>query len=99
MATWYSLEIGSDLSSNKIMQRVMDAFTPKYIGAGRPLDMAIFTSIRQSDKNITLYFSPKTASLAMQFGASLFEGEFVNMDLALLVGDERSVDVLFSNDD
>ena len=98
MATWYSVEIGSGLSSNKIMQRVMDAFTPKYIGAGQPLTMAIFTSIRQSDKNITLYFSPKAASLAMQFGASPFEDEFVNMDLALLVGDERSVDILFSNE-
>jgi len=95
MTTWYSLEIGSGLSSNKIMQRVMDAFLPKHIGAGRPISMAIFTSIRKSDKNITLYFSPKAVSLAMQFGASSYENEFVDMELSLLVGDERSLEALF----
>ena len=73
----------------------MDAFTPKYIGAGRPLDMAIFSSYDAPSHNLTVYFSPKAASLAMQFGASPCDDTFVSMNLSLLVGDERSISILF----
>jgi len=72
----------------------MDAFTPKYIGAGRPLSMAIFSSNKQ-DNTTTLYFSPKAVSLAIQFGAGSCDSDFENQDLALLVGDQRSIAQLF----
>jgi len=95
MATWYKLELNDDEAAKKTMQRVMDAFTPKYVGAGRPLDMAIFSSANPDEKSITLYLSPKAASLAMQFGASPCDDNFVNTDLSLLVGDQRCVGLLF----
>jgi len=94
MTTWYSLDIGDGEASVKTMKRVMDAFTPKYIGSGKPLSMAIFSSKNQ-DNTVTLYFSPKAVSLAMQFGARACESNFVNKDLSLLVGDQRSVAELF----
>jgi hypothetical protein len=95
MEMWYSLEItGSDVAKTT-MQRIMDAFMPKYIGAGRPLDMAVFSSHHIASNTWILYFSPKAQSLAMRFGASSFKGDFVDQDLALLVGDARSMDILF----
>jgi len=94
MTTWYSLDIGDGEASVKTMKRVMDAFTPKYIGAGRPVSMAIFSSTNR-DGSVTLYFSAKAVSLAMQFGAGSCDGNFVNKDLTLLVGDQRSVAELF----
>lgn len=95
METWYSLEITDGEAAKATMQRIMDAFMPQYIGAGRPLDMAVFSSQDVVSNIWTVYFSPKAMSLAMQFGASRFESEFVNQDLALLVGDARSMAILF----
>lgn len=95
METWYSLEITDGEAAKTTMQRIMDAFMPKYIGAGRPLDMAVFSSHDAASNTWTLYFSPKAMSLAMRFGASRFEHNFVDLDLALLVGDARSMDILF----
>jgi len=95
MTTWYSLEVGDEETAAKTMKRVMDAFMPKYIGAGRPLAMAIFSSHNEESNLVSLYFSPKSLSLAMQFGASPCDDSFVNIDLSLLVGDERSIEVLF----
>lgn len=95
METWYSIEVADGDAAKTTMQRVMDAFMPKYIGSGRPLDMAIFSSQNADTNNWTLYFSPKAASLAMRFGASPCASTFVDLDLALLVGDERSMDILF----
>ena len=99
MTTWYSIDLGDDDASKKTLQRIMDAFTPKYIGAGRPLGMAIFSSISPESNIVTLYFSPKAVSLAMQFGASPCESDFVDQQLSLLVGDERSIDHLFPEAD
>lgn len=95
MATWYSIELNDDEAAKKTMQRVMDAFVPKYVSAGRPVDMAIFTSQNEDNKIITLYFSAKAVSLAMQFGAAPCDDTFVNTDLSLLVGDQRSIELLF----
>lgn len=95
METWYSLEITDGETAKITMQRIMDAFMPKYIGSGRPLDMAIFSS-HDAILNIwTIYFSPKAMSLAIRFGANRFESDFVDQDLALLVGDARCMDILF----
>jgi len=95
MATWYSIELEQGDTANNMMRRVMDAFMPKYIGAGRPLAMAIFSSHNQESNLVTLYFAPKALSLAMQFGASPCDDSFADMDLSLLVGDEQSIGILF----
>jgi len=92
---WYSIIMTADEKAQKTIQGIMDAFTPKYIGGGRPLDMAIFTSHDQDSNKVSLYFSPKTASLAMRFGATPCDSNFTNVTLSLLVGDERSISVLF----
>lgn len=99
MTTWYSIEIDDEVTAKQTMQRVMDEFTPKYIGAGRPLTMAVFSSYNRESNIISLYFSPKAASLAMRFGASPCDGVFVAQELSLLVGDERSIDLLFPEAD
>ncbi|MDQ7072424.1 MAG: hypothetical protein Q9N32_01135 [Gammaproteobacteria bacterium] len=98
MTTWYSLDV-DNTEAAKTKQRIMDAFMPKYVGSGRPLGMAIFSSHDQELNNTTLYFSPKAASLAIQFGASPHDGHFADIALALLVGDESSIDYLFPEAD
>jgi len=95
VTTWYSLEIGEGEAAKKIIKRVMDAFMPKYVGAGQPLGMAIFSNYSEASNIVTLYFSPKALSLAIQFGASPHEDAFVDLDLSLLVGDQVSVEFLF----
>ena len=94
MATWYSTEIDDSEAAGTI-QRVMNAFTPKYVGSGRPLGMAVFSSHDKEAKTTTVYFAPLAASLAMQFGASPCDSNFVDVELQLLVGDESSIDYLF----
>lgn len=94
MTTWYSTEIDDSEAANTI-QKVMNAFTPKYIGSGRPLGMAVFSSHNNESKTTTVYFAPKAASLAMQFGAGSCDSNFVDVELSLLVGDESSIDYLF----
>lgn len=94
MTTWFSIEL-DDNQAAKTSQKVMDAFMPKYVGSGRPLGMAIFSSHNKEANTTTLYFAPKAASLAMQFGADSCDSNFADMELALLVGDESSIDYLF----
>ncbi len=95
MATWYSIALENGDTAKITMQRIMDAFMPKYVGAGRPLDMAIFSSHSSENEVVTIYFSPKAVGLAIQFGAGSCDDTFVNTDLKLLVGDERSIGLLF----
>ena len=99
MTTWYSIELDDSAKSNNLIQRIMDAFMPKYVGAGRPLGMALFSSTTAESNSVTIYFSPKSVSLAMQFGASPCDSHFVNQELSLLVGDESSIDYLFPDAD
>ena len=99
MTTWYSIDLDDNVESGKTMQRIVDAFMPKYVGAGRPLGMAIFSSQNQASNTVEIYFSPKAASLAMQFGATPCEADFVDIELSLLVGDEASIDHLFPDAD
>jgi len=99
MTTWYSIDIDDEIAAKKTMQRIIDSFMPKYIGAGRPLDMAVFSSLRQDPNIVTLYFSPKAATLASQFGATPCDNVFIDQALSLLVGDERSIDHLFPEAD
>ncbi|MBE0439194.1 MAG: hypothetical protein IBX57_05365 [Gammaproteobacteria bacterium] len=99
MTTWYSIELADSEQAKDTMKRIMDAFMPKYVGAGRPLGMAVFYSYDSESQNTAIYFAPKASSLAMQFGASPFDGEFADMDLALLVGDQASIDHLFPDAD
>lgn len=94
MTTWYSIEL-TDEEAARTLQKIMDAFMPKYVGSGRPLGMAIFSSHNKETMITTVYFSPQAASLAMQFGASACNSDFVDVELSLLVGDESSIDYLF----
>lgn len=98
MATWYSIEVDDDQAA-KISQKIMDAFLPKYVGSGRPLGMAVFSSHNNESKTTTIYFAPQAASLAMQFGAGSCDSNFVDIKLSLLVGDESSIDYLFPEAD
>jgi hypothetical protein len=94
MTTWYSIEL-NDSEAAATLQKVMNAFTPKYVGSGRPLGMAVFSSHDKTAKATTIYFSPQAASLALQFGAGSCDSNFVDVELSLLVGDESSIDYLF----
>ncbi len=94
---WWVLRLESKEQSQAMMQRIMDAFLPKYVGAGKPIGMAVFYHQNNESNSTSLYFSPEASSLAMQFGATSFDGQFKEMDLQLLVGDEKSIDYLFPN--
>ncbi len=94
MATWYSVDIDHE-KAQPLLKRIMDAFTPKYVGAGRPLGMAVFTYFNPDTQVVRVFFSPLAISLAIQFGALPYTGEFKDMDLALLVGDPDCIPHLF----
>lgn len=96
---WYSIDSNDGELAKQTMKRVMDGFMPKYVGAGRPLGMAVFYSYDSDAQTTTIYFSPQASSLAMQFGATPFDGQFTDMDLSLLVGDQASIDHLFPDAD
>jgi len=96
MATWHSLTLQGEDTIKSTIKRIMTAFTPKFIGSGQPISMAIFSSSDNLNSDeVTLYFSPKAVSLAVQFGAAPCDSTFSNQKLALLVGNEKSINALF----
>ena len=95
MTTWHAMTMEADDTAQNTIQRIMTAFTPKYIGSGQPVGMAIFSSYDEVSNQVTLYFAPKAMSVAIQFGAQACEADFADQTLSLLVGDERSIATLF----
>ena len=94
MSTWYSVDLGDGKAAFGPSKHILDLFTPAFVAAGAPLDMAVFT---RNDKNvITVYFSPSAQGLAQLFKATPCD-QPSSTDLAMLAGDTRAWKIFFPN--
>jgi len=94
MSQWYSKDLGDGVQAFTPTTQIQEAFIPAFAAAGQPIDMAVFSRYDLEANFVTVYFSPTTASLAKNFNATPCKKPSFER-LGLLVGDQRSVGVLF----
>lgn len=94
MMTWYSKSIGDKLAALAPTNHAQELFWAAYAAAGSPADMAIFSQHDEITDTVTLYFSPKSASLAKALGATLCQKP-ARAGLSLLCGAQRCFEILF----
>lgn len=94
MNTWQSGNLGDGIAAYKPSMQIQEVFTPLFVAAGCPHDMAVFSRY-DLDKNIvTAYFSPSAYETARIFNATPCEKP-TSSDLALLIGDVRCWQIFF----
>ena len=97
MSTWYAVELGDGIQAYEPSHRIQELFTPIFVAAGCPFDMAVFSRY-DFDKNIvTAYFSPSAHEVAKLFKATPCEkpSRYSPDRLALLIGDVRCWDIFY----
>jgi len=88
METWYSKEIGDGIQAYQPSNQIQEVFTPFFIAAGCPHDMAVFSRYDLKRNIVTVYFSPSACEIAKTFNATPCEKPS-RSGLGLLVGDVR----------
>lgn len=94
MSSWYSKALGDGVAAAAPSMKILEAFSPLYIGAGQPGEMAVFSRYDLEANVVTVYFTPAAAQLASLFAATPCEkpsGE----GIGLLVGDARAWKAFF----
>jgi len=94
---WYWKPLGDGMTAAEPAAEIEAAFQPLFARAGRPLDMAVFTRYESEGRlqcEVTAYFSPATAALALRVGAQPCMRP-ARTGLGLLAGDARCWPVLF----
>jgi hypothetical protein len=101
METWYSVSLGDGMTSGMTSSEIEDSFAPLFDASGKPPDMAVFTRTESEGRlhcEVIAYFSPRARELALAFDAHRCDPPR-RAGLGLLVGDEASWSVLFSESD
>lgn len=94
MNTWQSVELGDGIAAYKPSMQIQEIFTPLFVAAGCPHDMAVFSRYNLDRNIVTAYFSPSTYKTARIFNATPCEKPS-RPDLSLLIGDVRCWQILF----
>ena len=62
---WYGIFLGNGIDAHDPSMKLVSVFTPAFIAANQPKDMAVFTENADADESgredITMYFSPSAA--------------------------------------
>lgn len=94
MSQWYCKELGDGIQAFAPSDEIQNSFVPVFTAAGQPIDLAIFSRYDLKENKVTVYFSPAAVSLAKSFNATPCQKPTLK-DLALFLGDQRSIGVLF----
>ena len=92
MSTWYSINLGDGIAAYEPSSKIQEAFTPFFIAAGCPHDMAVFSRYDLKENIVTAYFSPSAYEIARLFNATPCEKPSRHR-LGLLIGDVRVWDI------
>ena len=95
--TWYSKNLGDGIWAYSLTDQLRDTFTPLFVLAGAPLDMAVFTRYESEGRlqcDVIAYFSPQAATVAHVLNALPCEKP-LQENLDLLSGDPGCWAVLF----
>jgi hypothetical protein len=98
MNIWYSKPLGDAISAPIYTAEIEQAFQPWFASAGCPPEMAIFTRQEPGEMHcqITAYFSPAAAQVALAFAAQPCNPPEIN-GLTLLAGSPASWQALFQD--
>jgi hypothetical protein len=97
MHTWFSKQLGDGVLAFAPKDQIQDMFPTRFDAAGRPADMAVFTRHELEGRlqcEVVAYFSPATATLALQLDAHACEKP-CRAELDLLAGEAGCWSVLF----
>jgi hypothetical protein len=97
MNTWYSMSLGDGMWAPVLFAQIEEIFGPQFDGAGRPLEMAVFTRNENEGRlhcEVIAFFSPAAGEVAKSFDAEPCEKP-LREGLGLLVGDPRCWAVIF----
>ncbi|MBJ2162900.1 hypothetical protein IHV84_02785 [Acidovorax sp. IB03] len=89
MSSWYRLDLGNGADAFVPTRQIQEAFMNLLIAHGTPRsDWALFSRYDLRADNVELYFTPASAALALQFGASPCDKPTHNQfNLGLLCGE------------
>ena len=97
MNTWYSISLGDGMWAPVLFAQIEDIFYPQFDGAGKPVEMAVFTRSESEGRlhcEVIAYFSPPSVEVAISFDVEPCEKPSY-AGLGLLVGDPQCWEVLF----
>lgn len=94
MSSWHSKALGDGVAAAAPSMKILEAFSPLYIAAGQPADMAVFSRYDLEANVVTVYFTPGAAQLASLFGAKPCDKPS-SEGIGLLVGDARAWKLFF----
>ena len=97
MSQWYSKALGDGVEAFAPTGQIQEAFLPLFAASGQPTDMAVFSRYDLEANVVTVYFSPGAAKLAAMFSATPCEKPKYENRLALLVGDQRCIQLFFGS--
>ena len=89
MSSWHSKALGDGLAAATPSMKILEAFSPLYIAAGQPDDMAVFSRYDLEANVVTVYFTPSATPLASLFGASPCDKPS-SEEIGLLAGNARA---------
>lgn len=97
MKSWYSVSLGDGMMAGTPTVEIEEVFRRKFITAGKPQDMAVFTRPESEGRlhcEVIAYFSPSAADVALDFDAEPCEKP-ARSGLGLLAGDPGCWSLLF----
>jgi len=94
MDTWFSVALGDGIAAYEPSLKIQEAFTPFFISAGCPQDMAVFSRYDLKQNIVTAYFTPSASNIAKLFKAIPCDKPS-RPQLGLLVGDARIWDIFY----
>jgi hypothetical protein len=95
MSRWFSKCLGNGVNAFKPQSEIQEQFMVTFLALGQPKGMAVFSKYDLEKNIVTVYFSPATNELALQFGAKECEKPSL-INLGLLVGDQSAFNIYFS---
>jgi hypothetical protein len=94
MSHWCSKDLGDGVDALVPTTKIQDAFTPLFVAAGQPKDMAVFSRYDLEKNIVTVYFSPSAHIMARAFGAIQCDKPS-SIGIALLIGSQQALFNLF----
>ncbi|MDH5326169.1 MAG: hypothetical protein OEZ68_16290 [Gammaproteobacteria bacterium] len=95
MPTWYSVDLGDGIDAFAPSKKIKQEFYSLFERSGKPNNMAVFSRYDLKSNCFTVYFSPLTAELAVEFSATPCDKPEFSNNLSLLAGHNRSISELF----
>lgn len=94
MDTWFLVDLGDGIEAYEPSLKIQKAFSPIFLLAKCPKNMAVFSRYDLKKNIVTAYFTPSAHQLAKMFKAVPCK-QPSKQKLGMLVGDVRAWEIYF----